>query len=207
MIRLWGGKSVANVQKVLWCLGELGLAFEYCGPVGEFSEDYDARYVASKAPGAVPVIDEDGFVLWEGNAIVRYLARRFATGSLWPDDGRKAASVERWMDYQLSTVREHVHPLIRADLDAAGLAFHTAQLAATLAPLEAALADHAYLAGDDFTVADIPLGINVYRWYLMDVPKPAMPHVAAWYARLKARPAFVAAIVPPAMSKVQLKTG
>jgi glutathione S-transferase len=205
MIRIWGGKSVANVQKVLWCLGELGLAFEFAGPTGTFPEAADSRYMASKAPGSVPVMDEDGFVLWEGNAIARYLAKKYATGTLWPSDIRGQADVERWMDYQLSTVREHIHPIIRADLDAAGVAHHAALLAATLDPLEAALADRPFLAGDAFTVADIPLGINVYRWYLMDVVRPPMPCVAAWYDRLKSRPAFVAAIVPPASAKVKLK--
>ena len=207
MIKVWGGKSVANVQKVLWCLHELDLAYEYRGPTGTFPSATDARYVASKARGSVPVIDDDGFVLWEGNAIARYLAKKHATGTLWPSDLRCAAEVDRWMDYQLSTVREHIHPILRADLDAAGLAHHAAQLAATLDPLEAALADRPYLAGDDFTVADIPLGINVYRWYLLDVERPAAPHIAAWYERLLARPAFVATVIPPASVKVSLKTG
>jgi glutathione S-transferase len=205
MIEIWGGKSVANVQKVLWCLGELGLAYEYRGPTGAFAATTDARYLAGKAPGSVPVMDEDGFVLWEGNAIARYLAKKYATGTLWPADIRQAAEVDRWMDYQLSTVREHIHPILRADLDAARLAHHAARLAATLDPLEAALGDRPYLAGTKFTVADIPLGINVYRWYLLDVERPPAPNIAAWYARLAARPAFVAHIIPPAAAKVELK--
>lgn len=205
MIKIWGGKSVANVQKVLWCLGEIGLAFDYRGPTGAFPAPTDARYLANKPPGSVPVMDEDGFVLWEGNAIARYLAKKYATGTLWPSTMRDEAEVDRWMDYQLSTVREHIHPILRADLTAAQLAHHARSLAAALDPLEGALADRPFLAGENFTVADIPLGINAYRWFLLDVERPSVPNIEAWYRRLRARPAFIAHVVPPAQVKVELK--
>lgn len=205
MIKIWGGKSVANVQKVLWCLGELGLSFDYRGPTGEFPAPIDARYLANKGPGSVPVMDEDGFVLWEGNAITRYLAKKFATGTLWPSTMRDEAEVDRWMDYQLSTVREQIHPILRADLTSAQFAHHARMLAAALDPLEGALADRPFLAGENFTVADIPLGINAYRWFLLDVERPLVPNIEAWYQRLRARPAFITHVVPPAMAKVELK--
>lgn len=207
MIKVWGGKSVANVQKVLWCLGELGLAFEHCGPTGVFPSPLDARYVASKAAGSVPIIDEDGFVLWEGNAIARYLARKHSAGTLWPIDGKSAAEADRWMDYQLSTVREHIHPILRADLTAERIAYHARQLAAAFDPLEAALAGRSYLVGDRFTVADIPLGINAYRWFHLDIERPHVPNIEAWYRRLQSRPAFVAHVVPWGEAKVKFKAG
>ncbi len=205
MIKVWGGKSVANVQKVLWCLGEIGLAFDYGGKTPEHSSPADARYLAHKAPGSVPVMDEDGFVLWEGNAIARYLAKKYAAGTLWPSGIRQEAEIDRWMDYQLSTVREHIHPILRADLTPAQIAHHARSLAAAFEPLEGALADRPYLAGESFTVADIPLGINAYRWFILDVERPRAPHIEAWYQRLRARPAFVAHVVPPAAVKVELK--
>jgi len=205
MIKIWGGKSVANVQKVLWCLGEIGLEFEYAGAVGSFTSPPDQRYLASKAPGSVPVMDEDGFILWEGNAIVRYLARKYSAGVLWPTDARHAADIERWMDYQLSTVREHIHPILRADLTKEQFEHHARSLAAVLDPLEPALAHRPYLAGDDFTVADIPLGINVYRWFILDVDRPHVPNITAWYQRLRQRSAFRAHIIPPGSPKVELK--
>lgn len=205
MIKVWGGKSVANVQKVLWCLGEIGLAFDYRGRTPTLPSPADARYLANKAPGAVPVIDEDGFILWEGNAITRYLAKKYAAGALWPSDARREAEIDRWMDYQLSTVREHIHPILRADLTPAQIAHHVRSLAAAFEPLEGALADRPYLAGQTFTVADIPLGINAYRWFILDVERPRMPNLEAWYRRLRARPAFAAHVVPPAEVKVELK--
>jgi glutathione S-transferase len=205
MITVWGGKSVANVQKVLWFLGEANLPFDYGGPVGAFTSPRERRYLASKAPGSVPMMDEDGFVLWEGNAIVRHLARKYAAGTLWPSDMQQVADVERWMDYQLSTVREHIHPILRADLTKAQFDHHALSLAAALDPLEAALADRPYLAGENFTVADIPLGINVYRWFILDVARPRVPNITAWYQRLRQRPAFRAHVIPPGSPKVELK--
>lgn len=207
MIKVWGGKSVANVQKVLWCLGEIGAAFDYGGPTGPFPAPMDGRYVASKAAGSVPVMEEDGFVLWEGNAIARYLAKKYAAGTLWPADLRAAAEVDRWMDYQLSTVREHIHPILRADLTQGQIAHHARQLAVAFDLVEAALADRPYLAGGDFTVADIPLAINAYRWFLLDVERPPIPNIEAWFQRLRARPAFIAHVIPPALAKVELKAG
>ena len=207
MIRIWGGKTVANVQKVLWCLAELGVEFELSGPSGTFAADSDGRYIASKARGSVPVMDEDGFVLWEGNAIARYLARKYAPGTLWPADNRKAAEADRWMDYQLSTVREHIHPILRADLSRSEIEHHGQQLAAAFDPVEAALRGRRYLLGDAFTVADIPLAINAYRWFLLDVERPAVPHMEAWLGALGARPAFRKTIIPPAATKVELRTG
>jgi glutathione S-transferase len=95
---------------------------------------------------------------------------------------------------------------LRADLTAAQLADHARSLAAALDPLEGALADRPFLAGENFTVADIPLGINTYRWFLLDVERPPVPHIEAWYQRLRARPAFITHVVPPAKVKVELKT-
>jgi len=205
MINIWGGKSVANVQKVLWCLAEIGVDFDYCGPTGAFVAPSDSRYVARKAAGSVPVMDEDGFILWEGNAIARYLARKHALGTLWPGDARKAAEADRWMDYQLSTVREHIHPILRADLTRGQIEHHGRQLAAAFDPVEAQLLGRAYLLGDSFTVADIPLGLNAYRWFLLDLERPPVPNIEAWLAALSARPAFRNTVIPPAATKVELR--
>jgi glutathione S-transferase len=207
VIKVWGGKSVANVQKVLWFLGEACLPFEYCGPTGTFASPADQRYIASKAPGSAPLMDDDGFVLWEGNAIVRHLARKYAAGTLWPSDPKTAAEADRWMDYQLSTVREHIHPILRADLTPADIAERAQLLAIAFDPVEAALEGRLYLAGDDFTVADIPLGINAYRWFGLDVKRPSVPNIEAWYRRFRARPAFRTHVVPWENARVAFKAG
>lgn len=198
MLRIRGRRTVANVQKVLWCLGEIGVDFDYEDAPAEAADGADAAYLAQKNAGSAPVMDEDGFVLWEGNAIVRYLARKYAAGTLWPADPREEAEADRWMDYQLSTIRESLHPLLRGTPDAVESARLARSMAGALAVVDAALAGRDYLAGARFTVADIPVAITVYRWRIMDIERPALANIETWYRRIAARAAFRAWVVPPA---------
>lgn len=197
MLTVWGRGSVANVQKVLWCLAELGVPFEHVEHRASPSDRRDRAYLAAKDADVVPVLDDDGFVLWEGNAIARYLAAKFGRGTLWPDDPRERADAERWMDYQLSTVRVHLHPLMRETPNAQEVEHHSRMLAETMNVVEATLADREYLIGQRFTVGDIPLGIVAYRWMILDIRRPPMPNIEAWYARLAGRPAFRRWMAPP----------
>lgn len=197
MLKVWGRGSVANVQKVLWCLGELGVPFDHFDHGADPADPRDRAYLACKTAEAVPILDDDGFVLWEGNAIARYLAAKYGSGTLWPDDPRERADAERWMDYQLSTVRVHLHPLMRETPKAHEVAYHTRMLAETMKVVEATLADSEYLVGSRFTVGDIPLGIVTYRWMVLDIERPQMPNIEAWYGRLARRPAFRRWMAPP----------
>ena len=197
MLKVWGRRSVANVQKVLWCLGELGVPFDHFDHGGDPADPRFRAYLACKTAEAVPILDDDGFILWEGNAIARYLAAKYGSGTLWPDDPRERADAERWMDYQLSTVRVHLHPLMRETPNADEVAYHTRMLAETMQVVEATLADREYLVGSRFTVGDIPLGIVTYRWMVLDIERPRMPNIEAWYDRLASRPAFRRWMAPP----------
>ncbi len=189
MLKVWGLASAANAQKVLWCLGELGIPFEQGATPAAPASPVDRQYLALQGDVA-PMIDDGGFVLFEGNAIARYLAEKYGRAPFWPAtaDGRAAAG--RWMDYQLSTLRAPLHQLMRGTPDAA----RAAQLAATFARgmevVERALEGQAYLAGDAFSVGDIPIGIMAYRGRVLDIELPEMPAIAAWFARLRSRPAF-----------------
>jgi len=83
MIKVWGRLTASNVQKVMWCIDELGVAHEHIHiPFGRAKED--PAYLAINPNGRVPTIEEDGFILWESNSCVRYIAARFGAGSLWP---------------------------------------------------------------------------------------------------------------------------
>jgi glutathione S-transferase len=197
MLKIWGRRSVANVQKVLWCAGELGLPYAHAETRPPFEAPRERAYLDSKAANTVPVIDDDGVVLWEGNAIARYLAEKHGRGTLWPTDPVRRADADRWMDYQLSTVRVHIHPLMREDLGAAEIAFHSRALAEVMKPVEATLAGQPFLAGDSFSMGDIPVGIVTFRWFVLNIERPAMPATEAWYDRLRARPAFIANVIPP----------
>ena len=207
VLRVWGRRSVANVQKVMWCLGELGIEYVHEDCNGTLTGARDNEYVAQKGAGVVPLIDDDGFVLWEGNAVARYLARKHGRNGLWPEDPQAQADAERWMDYQLSTARVHLHPLMRETPDAREAAFHARMLAEVMKVPERALEARDYLAGDAFTVADIPLGIVAYRWEVLDIPRPPMPAIEAWLGRLRARPAFRAHVIPPEGALTPLRAG
>lgn len=201
MLKIWGRINSVNVEKVLWCALELDLPFERMDAGGAFGVVGTPAFRAMNPYGRVPVIEDDGFVLWESNTIVRYLAGRHGLGTLLPLDARHRADAERWMDFQLGTVAPVFSPVFRAlvrmkpeerDMGLVGRAF--AELSEALAVVEGALAGRSYLVEERFTVADIPLGAVAHRWFnlpLADVAlvPPAFPHLKAWYERLKVRPA------------------
>lgn len=196
-LKFWGRKSVANVQKVLWCLAELGIPFNHTEEDATVESPRDQSYLTLKRGSVVPLIDDDGFLLWEGNAIVRYLARKHGLGTIMPEDPREAADAERWMDYQLSTARVHIHPLMRDELSEERKAFHMRMLAKDMRVLESTLETQDYLVGNSFTVGDIPLGIVAYRWSVLEIDRPQTPAIDAWYQRLCGRPAFRNTVIPP----------
>ena len=108
MLKVWGRKNFINVQKVLWCCEELGLPYERIDAGGPFGLTRDPEYLARNPNALVPTISDDEFVLWESNAIVRYLATRHGSGAMWPEDLRERADAERWMDWQLRRADEKV---------------------------------------------------------------------------------------------------
>jgi glutathione S-transferase len=198
MIRIWGTKSAANAQKVTWCLGEIGVPYEHVQEKFVGRTARDVQYLALQGH-VVPVMDDDGFVLWEAHAIARYLAETYGKPPFWPRSAAGRAEAGRWMDYQLSTVRRNIHVLMRGTPDAAETARIARNLTDAMEVVEKGLEGRRYLTGDDFTVGDIPLGIMAFRWNVLAIDKPAMPAIDAWFERLKARPAFrkhVAAFLP-----------
>jgi glutathione S-transferase len=195
MLKVWGLPSAANAQKVFWCLGELGLPYQHMEPTAAPAAALDRLYVELQGT-VVPMIDDDGFVLFEGNAIARYLAEKYGRAPFWPATLEGRASAGRWMDYQLSTLRTFLHQLLRGTPDAARTAEIAREFARYMELVERALERQPYLCGDAFTVGDIPIGIMAYRWSILAIERPAMPAIAAWYARLSARPAFRRHIEP-----------
>lgn len=191
------------MQKVLWTLAELGLDYAYEDRCRDFPRPRDSRYAALKGR-PVPILEDDDGVMWEGNAIARYLASRYGDVTLYPAEPCGRADIERWMDYQLSTVRVHLHPLLRGTLSADEVAERARLLGVVMEPLDATLAEQSYLAGDRFTLADIPLGIAAFR--VIDVPRPPMPQIEAWYQRISARPAFRSAIKPPVDTNIAVRS-
>jgi glutathione S-transferase len=205
-LTLWGRGRTANVQKATWCLAELGIEFDHVERAAEIRASEDQAYLATKRADFVPVLDHDGFILWEGNAIVRYLVDLYGAPPFWPADPKARADAGRWMDYQLSSIRGHIHPLMRETPDRDQAARHAARLGEAMTVLERRLDGQAYLVGDDFTAGDIPLGIVTYRWLLLDIERPSLPNVEAWNQRLRQRPAFQATVSPPQETTTPLQS-
>jgi glutathione S-transferase len=195
MLRIWGRISSINVQKVVWCADELGLAYERIDAGGKFGRNDTPEYLAMNPNGLVPVIDEDGFVLYESNAIVRYFVGR-SPSPLWPTDARVRADADRWMEWQSTSyspaMRDAFWQLIRtpeARRDAGLVEASRDKSEKLTAILERQLIGRRNLTGDAFTAADIVVGCAVHRWLNLPLARTLCPNVERWYASLKARPA------------------
>jgi len=204
MIKVWGRLTASNVQKVMWCVDELGVAHEHIHiPFGRARQD--PAYLAINPNGRVPTIEEDGFILWESNSCVRYIAARFGAGTLWPTDPRVRADAERWMEWQLTTLSEPTDTIFiglvvkqREQRDMAAIAAATKRLNALWAVVDKVLATRKFVAGDDLTIGDIPMGIAAHRWFTIPVERDRHPNVEGWYGRLIDRPAFKKNVMNPA---------
>ncbi len=196
MLRILGRITSINVQKVVWCCDELGLAYERVDVGGKFGGNDTPEYLARNPNGYVPVIEEDGFVLYESNPIVRYLAAREPAGELWPEDLRERADADRWMEWQSNTftpaTRDAFWQLVRTPADkrdAAAIEASRVKSEKCAAILDAHLAKRRYLTGERFTVADIVVGCGVHRWLNLPLERAARANLERYYAELKARPA------------------
>ena len=198
MLRILGRNNSSNVQKVLWCCDELGIPFTREDYGGAFGKTTEAPYLELNPNSRVPtVIEDDDFVLWESNVIVRYLADKYGKGGLMPRDPRARADADRWMDWQQTTVLNFMTPLFwglvrtpEDQRDPAALAAHRAAGAEVFAILDRRLNGRDYIMGADLTVADIPLGVMVHRWFALVDDGPEFAAMRAWYARLGDRAPF-----------------
>lgn len=197
MLKIWGRTNSINVQKVLWCCGELDLQYERIDAGMHFGVNNTPEYKAMNPNGLVPTIDDEGFILWESHAIVRYLSRKHGQGTLWPDDPQAAADADRWMEWYSTSINQHVRPifwnLIRTAPEKRNLQEveeHRQQLGSLLAMADQRLADRDYLAGANFSMGDIPLGVACYRWFNLPIERPALSNLAHWFTRVSQRPAF-----------------
>ena len=204
MLKVWGRVNSINVQKVLWALDELKVPFERIDAGMAFGVVSEPFYKKMNPNARVPTIDDDGLILWESNAIVRYLAAKHGAGSLWPSDPRQRADADRWMDWASNHVSPAMTPvfwgLIRTSADKRNMAQIEAGAEATAQQfqvLEQSLEDRPYVAGKSFTMGDIVVGVNLYRWLALDVKRPRLPRIEAYYERLKQRPPFQKHIMQP----------
>jgi glutathione S-transferase len=204
VLRIWGRSNSINVQKVLWCCEELDVPYQRVDLGGPFGGNKEPEYLRLNPNGLVPTISDGGFVLWESNAIVRYLAAKYGLGTLCPEDLAERADADRWMDWQMGTLWTNFRPafigLVRTPPEKRNRAYIAKAIrktAETLAVLDAHLVGRDYVTGLSFTMADIPLGATAYRWFSLDIERPPMPNLEAWYERLCARAPYRANVMLP----------
>ena len=204
-ITIWGRANSVNVQKVLWCLQELDLAYERIDAGMAFGKNREAEYLAMNPNGRVPTLVDGDFVLWESNSIMRYLVRAYRPQSpIYPHAPRVRAGVDRWLDWTLSTLQPVDRPVfwalvrtppeqrdmvaIQKDADAEAVQWRI---------VDAQLSTRRFIEGDDFTLADIALGAYARRWLGVEgIARPRFANLERWYARLAGRAGFARFIAP-----------
>lgn len=205
MLKVWGRRSSFNIQKVLWLVGELGLPHQHLPAGGEFGGLDDPGFRAMNPHGRVPVIDDDGVVVWESHAILRYLAARYGGLAWWPQAPEDRAQADGWMDWaQTSLQRDFLTGLFwgwyrtpKAQRDMPAVEAALTACARHFQLLDEVLADRPFLAGNALGLADIPAATHLYRWFELEIDRPKTPNVEAWYARLRKRTAYREAVMIP----------
>ena len=197
MLTIWGRRSAFNVQKALWLIGELGLDHRHIDAGGAFGGLDTPEFRAMNPHGRIPVIDDDGHIVWESGTIIRYLSARYGGDAFWPADAARRSMAERWMDWSLATLQRGFMDLFwsfyrmpAAQRDQNAIARLVAAWARHYRLLDAELSHREYLAGAEFSIADIPAGTTLYRYFNIDVERPDIPKVESWYQRLSQRPAY-----------------
>jgi glutathione S-transferase len=204
MIKIWGRTDSSNVQKVLWCCGELDLSFERVDLGGKFGGNKEQFYLGMNPNGLVPTIQDGDFILWESNSIMRYLVEKYGQEKLLPSTPAGRANANRWMDWQLTTLGPAIVPLFwglvrtpedKRDPKAVDKAFERTTNAWKI--LDHQLGGSPYVAGEVLSLGDIPLGVWAYRWFNLPIERPNFINLGAWYKRLCERPPYQNHIMIP----------
>lgn len=201
MLTIWGRLNSHNVKKVAWLADEIDIPYVRHDIGGQFG--FTDAYRAMNPNALIPTIEEDGMVLWESNAILRYLAARHAPDRFWPEDPAVRARADQWMDWQFSygpAQYPAFFNLVRrpaAERDLEAIAQSAQATAKMMTILDQALAATSWLSGESFGLGDIPMGVYAHTWFTIDIPRPTLPHVEDWYRRLVTRPGYAANVMIP----------
>ena len=195
-LNIWGRMSSINVKKAVWTAQELGLDFERHEAGGVHGVVKTPAYIALNPNSQIPVLEDGAYVLWESNVIIRYLCAKHSMGNFYPTDLQERFDAERWMEWQQTTVNPasrngfwHLIRLPADQRDSALVAQSNALVEPLMAILDAHLATRSFMVGERFTMADIPLGCEVQRWFGLPQTREKRPNIERWFAALLARPA------------------
>ncbi len=191
MLTVLGRRNSANVQKVMWALGELSLDYVRKDVGGSFGYPIDYP----NPNNIVPTLQDEQLVVWESNACVRYLARTYGQGTLWPHESAELTEADIWMEWQRSDVSTAFFPLFQRLVR--GLPATPEQISKKVAgcgrcfaQLDQQLTGRRFICGDQLTMADIVNGAMAYRYFTLPIERPELPNMESWYQRLCARPAY-----------------
>ncbi len=204
MLKIWGRRNSINVQKVMWAVGELGVEHEHIDAGGPFGKLDTEEFEQLNPNRRVPVIDDGGTVVWESHAIVRYLAAKYGAGALWPEDPGLRARGDMWMDWVTADLQpafigvfwnfyrtpeaQRNWNVIRQGIARSTILFRL---------LDRHLEGKRFIAGDSFTMGDIPAGTQLYRYFELEIDRPGLPNVEAWHQRLQEREAYRTHVMVP----------
>ena len=197
MLKILGRTNSSNVQKVLWACDELELSYQREDIGGDFGGTQESKYLAMNPNGLVPTMIDNGNVLWESNAIIRYLCENHAPNLLLPEDPWQVALAQQWMDWQQTVLAPAIRPvfwgLVRTPEDERNvdeIAAGQAQTASAMTILDHHLSQNTFVAGSSLSLGDIPVGIMAYRWFQLDIERIELPHLVRWYQSLADRKAY-----------------
>jgi glutathione S-transferase len=205
MLTIWGRRSSLNVQKVMWLVGELGTEHRRIDAGGQFGGLDTPEFRAMNPLGCVPVLDDNGTVVWESHAILRYLAARYGQGRFWSESAGERSQVDRWMDWAQTALQpdflmgvfwgfyrtpepQRNWPAIRDKIARCAIHFQV---------LDKMLAGRRFLCGNTLSLADIAIGTSLFRYFGLEIERPSVPRVEAWYDRLLERPAYHEHVMVP----------
>lgn len=199
MLTVWGRKTSSNVQALMWCIGELGLAYERHDAGHIYGVTDTPAFLAMNPNGTVPVLlDSEGEPLWEAGAILRYLVGRYGATPFWPAEDFARARVDQWAEWsKINITLGFTAPIFwkvvrtaPSQQDPIAISQAVTRLGKFLDIAEVQLSRGAYLAGDDFTLADIQFGHLLFRYFDIPITRQDRPALRRYYDALTTRPAF-----------------
>lgn len=204
MLKIWGNADSINVQKVLWCCEELGLDYERIDAGRHHGVVNTPEFRRLNPNGLVPTIEDDGFVVWESGTVLRYLAAKHGSGTLWPVDPAARADADRWVDWSNSTLWPAMVPLFRAlvrtpahERDDNAVEVAQRETLEELRILDEHLEGRAYVGGETLTMGDIALGCAVWRWMALPIGRDKLPEVERWHDQLAQRDGYRKVVMIP----------
>lgn len=204
MVRVLGRANSINVQKVMWLGAEVGLDIDRVDIGGPFGGNDTPEYFTKNPTGKIPTLEDGELILWESHTIVRYIAEVYGSSPWWPAKIEDRYHANQWMDFYLTVMHPPMTvlfwtlirtPLEQRDATAFDKAVNDASNAWSL--VDKHLAENKFLTGTAPTMGDIPLACAAYRWHNLDISRPDLPHLKAWYETFAARLAFQQNVMLP----------